>query len=421
MIKRQILPFALESAQSFPAVIIVGARQVGKSTVLAQLKELGAIQHIFTLDNLSVLDAVSNDPYGFLSRHPDNIGLDEIQRYPKLMLAVKQSIDEKKKPGEFILTGSANLLSYPHFHESLAGRADIIIMEGLSSSELFSGENEADSLIKEIFAVFSVPDLMSHFSSRLSNAYDETTLQKMITEAIFYGAYPQVRLTLSERFRERWFNTYEMAYIERDVRDLAKTIDTVGYGKVFRTVGMQTGGLLNYQSMANDCDLDQRTVKKFIEFLQITFQATLLLPWSTNLIKRVIKTPKIYMNDVGHASFMQGILEMDEPLKANNYGYLFETWIFSELRKHIALETGCRIYFFRDHAGNEVDFIVTKGKKTIAIECKAKTTISKRDIRGIENFIAMHPEALGVIFYTGRQIIPLAQNILALPVELFFT
>jgi len=418
MLKRHILSFITESFLSFPVIMLIGARQVGKSTLLEEMQSQGLISHIATLDDLTTLDAVERDPYGYLKQFEHPIAIDEVQRFPRLMLAIKQIVDETKKPGQFVLTGSANLLSYPHFHESLAGRADIISIEGLSGKECAEQE-WTYSWIDDAFVTTTINILVRHFTAYVESK-KQLAINKLVQEGIFFGSYPNVRLTMSDRFRERWFSSYEMAYIERDVRDLSKNLDIIAFGKLFRVMGCQTGQLLNYANLAGDCMLDQRTVKRYVEFLQMTFQATLLLPWHTNLTHRMIKTPKVYLNDVGHATFIQGINTQDELKKSPSYGHLFESWVFSELRKHLHSLTGYKIAFFRTHSGKEIDFIIYKGQKLLAIECKAKMTLQHRDAATLISFVEEIPHALGIIIYSGQHVVKIHEKIIAVPIAILF-
>jgi predicted AAA+ superfamily ATPase len=404
MINRHILPEIKRSLKMFPCVLLIGGRQIGKSTILKQLYDEQLINDIYSLDSLSVLESLANDCEGFLQRTPFPVAFDEIQRYPKMMLAIKKIIDEQKRPGMFVLTGSANILSYPHFQESLAGRCDIITVEGLSTSEAL--KRPAKHLIKQLFDAKTISDFKPDFFGDMN----------LIDTGIFYGSYPEVRLNEDEYFRSKWFNTYEMAYIERDVRDFAKSIDIIGFGKVFKLLALQAGGLLNYHHLSVESGIDHRMIKRYIEILTITFQMTLLQPYYASARTRLVKSPKVYMNDVGHACYQQGIQTMDQ----ESNGHLLETWLFSELRKAMTLETNVEIYFYRTTKGKEVDFILKRGTTLRAIECKSKIPITTKDISGLHDFLSEHKEALGFVFYKGNQLLPMADRILAVPMTYLF-
>lgn len=404
MLERHILPEIKESFALFPAVLLIGGRQIGKSTILQQLHKDGIIKNIYTLDKLSILTAVAQDTEGFLEQIELPAAFDEIQRYPNIMLAIKRMIDEHKRPGMFILTGSANILSYPNVTESLAGRCDIIKMEGLSTSEYLS--KPPSGFVQQLFDATETKEICPNFSLDFSK----------INEGILYGSYPDIRLKASERFGDKWFAAYETAYIERDVRDLNKFLDIVSFNNVFKLLSLQTGNLLNYHHLSVEANLDQRTIKRYIEILTLTFQMTLLHPYSSNGRTTLIKSPKIYMNDVGHASYCQKIGRS----ALADTGSLLETWVFSELRKAITLQSNIGIYFYRTAKGKEVDFILKKGDQVRAIECKSKTTISAKDLSGLQDFLQNHQTALGVILYKGDQIIPLSSRIVAIPMTCLY-
>lgn len=190
----------------------------------------------------------------------------------------------------------------------------------------------------------------------------------------------------------------------------------VSFGNVFKLVSLQTGNLLNYHHLSVETELDQRTIKRYIEILVLTFQASLLQPYSSGGRVSLIKSPKIYMNDAGHASYCQKIRR---PVGLDS-GNLLETWLFGELRKAIMLEHETEIYFYRTSKGKEVDFILKQGNQLRAIECKSKTTIQSKDLAGLKDFLAHHESALGVVLYKGNQILPLGDRILAVPMTCVF-
>jgi predicted AAA+ superfamily ATPase len=404
MLPRHILPQIKESFSMFPSILLTGGRQTGKSVILTELKKEGIINEIYTLDRLSTLQALSDDPEGFVERTKLPVAFDEIQRYPNLMLVVKRLIDENKRPGMFILTGSANILSYPKIPDSLSGRCCIEHVEGLSASEYL--EKPSAKFIDLIFGAKTITDIQPHFLSDF----------KLIDEEIFYGAYPEVRLQSSQTFRNNWFDGYETTYIERDVRNLNNTLDIVSFAKVFQLLALQSGNLVNIQHLASEIGLDQRTIKRYLEILTLTFQMTLLHPFSVSGRATLVKSPKVYMNDVGHASYCQRI-KMTENINGN----LLETWVFGELRKAIALTEPTEIYFYRTAKGREVDFILKQGHDLRAIECKSKTTITTKDLVGLKDFLEYHPSALGIVLYKGDKILPLSSRIIAIPMTCLYS
>lgn len=404
MLNRHISSEIKESFSMFPCVMLIGGRQTGKSTILKQLQKEGIIKNISTLDDLSVLGALADDTEGFLEQMQLPAAFDEVQRHPKIMLAIKKKIDDNKRSGMFILTGSANILSYPNVTESLAGRCAFIRMEGLSTSEYL--DKPPSNFIKQLFHASEIKEIHPNFSLDFTE----------ISSSMFYGAYPEVRLKESGHFRDKWFGAYETAYIERDVHDLNKFLDVVSFSNVFKLASLQTGNLLNYHHLSVETELDQRTIKRYIEILTLTFQMTLLRPYSSGGRVTLIKSPKIYMNDVGHASYCQKVLRPS----GLDTGNLLETWMFSELRKAITLEENLEIYFYRTTTGKEVDFILKQGDKLRAIECKSKKTIQSKDLSGLNDFLENHKTALGFVLYKGDKIMPLSSRILAIPMTCLY-
>jgi len=431
MLQRTAITFLEASFSLFPVVLITGARQVGKSMTLEKLKEKGVLKNIVVLDDISVLNSAKEDPIAFIESLETPVAIDEIQRCPELMLAIKAKIDREKKDGfdlnaknnyklskgKFVLTGSANVMAHPEIRESLAGRIDIIQLEGLSAREI--KQKKSFPLFSDFMNLLKQKAELAEMISFLSLYLPESFVEDELETNIYYGAYPEVRLSESDFFRNRWFASYEITYIERDIRNF-RVDDVFGFNKLFRYIAQRSGSLVNYHQVATAIGLDQRTVKRYIELLELTYQATQLQAYHSNYGKRMIKTPKIYLNDTGHMSFTQGV-ELTKLKENDNYGCLLENWLFSELRKLAYMETNqTRLYFYRSHAGKEVDFIAEKGNQILAIECKGKRTISKKEISGLEVFLSDYPEAFGIIFYTGKDILTYGSRILAIPMRIFF-
>ncbi len=416
MIVRHIHNFIRQSMLDFPAVLLNGARQVGKSTLAHQLQKTGVIDRYVTLDDLTTLRVALVDPDGFLQQFQGPVAIDEIQRAPDLLRAVKKRIDEDRKPGQFLLTGSANVLSYPGVSESLAGRVDIIPLEGLSLGELYRQEKPS-SLISDLFSGTSLYDLAHHWNKSLENKPALT--QQDLSSFIYFGGFPDVALKRDIRFRDRWFSSYETAYIDKDVKDLSRFLDVVSFSKLFHLAGLQTGNLLNQRTLSVEMGLDQRTVARYFEILEMTFQVQTLTPWFSNIRKRLIKTPKIYANDSGQASYLMGIASPDHLMTHPGFGALLETWVWAEIRKLLSMTAGIERHFYRTHLGKEVDFLLNQGMNYWGIECKASTSVSLADCKGITDMIeAIGPQAKGMILYAGSEVIVFSDRIIAVPLRI---
>ncbi len=415
MVKRHITSLVQQSLNDFPSVLLNGARQVGKSTLAQQLVAEGLFDDYVTLDDLLVLEAAETDPEGFISQYPGKIVVDEIQRVPKLLIAIKKKIDEDPRPGRYLLTGSANVLSYPKVAESLAGRMDIISLEGLSLGELYQRAHSTD-LLNDLFDGIEVEDLISKWKKQSKNL--PLINKESLCPYIFFGGFPTSIAKKSVGFSERWFSAYLKSYVERDVRDLSRLLDVVSFSKLFRLAGNNTGNLLNIKKLGSDIGIDQRTVSRYIEILTMTFQINLLNPWFGNAKKRLVKTPKVYCNDSGFACFLAGINQPKDLMTHSQSGALAETWLWSELRKILVYLPSVQAGFYRTHQGKEVDFLLSKGNRCVGIEFKWTDSIRSHDFNGLKDMqSAIGPNTRGIVLYTGKEIIPYTKDLFAVPVN----
>lgn len=418
MVERHIFQFIKDSLKDFPVVLINGARQIGKSTLAWELKEKGIVDNYVTLDDLGMLESAQNDPDSFIKQFHGSLVIDEVQRAPDLLRAIKKNVDEDRRPGRFLLTGSANVLSYPGVTESLAGRMDIIKMEGLSFSEI-NLVKKTPSFIDDLFEFNDLALLAKKWNKTLLKKH--TMGKSNLLDCIFYGGYPEVILKKKLRFRDRWFSAYQAAYIERDVRNLSHLLDIVSFAKLYRLLGLNTGKLVNFTELGMEAKLDQRTVSRYLEMLELTFQLNILNPWFSNDRKKYIKTPKIYVNDSGQACYLSGISDPKHLAMHPALGSLFETWVWAEIRKLLSMSTGISSYFYRTSLGHEVDFVLNKGTKFWGIECKWSESVDKEDFKGLINMLeAMEGkgEAYGLILYTGKNIAFFSKNLIAVPIYL---
>lgn len=409
MLKRNISPIIIQSMGHFPAVLIQGARQVGKSTVLEQLKREGHLRDTISLDDLSVLQTASLDPQGFIKSLPERTGLDEIQRCPELVLALKEKMDQVKNSGQYVLTGSANILSYPGIADSLAGRIDLITLEGLSLSEHLAKQH---SFFTDILD--AIQDSNRLFSVLQQKAREAKALSP-IENYIFYGGYPSISLKQDPYYRNRWLSSYISSYCERDVRDLSKLLDIVRFSQALERVGLQTAQMCVVKNLSNDCFIDQRTMHRYLEIMDMTYQIKLLRPFTGNLRKDLVKTPKIYVQDSAFAAHFLKIHDLSDVLKSPFLGPLFETWVYSELRKQLINYSTAKLSFYRTQEGHEIDFLLEVNNKTIGFECKASHTIQPGHLKGLRHLKKLIPDMIGFIVYFGDTVKVLGEDLYALP------
>ncbi|MHC4515541.1 MAG: ATP-binding protein [Planctomycetota bacterium] len=413
MVRRHLAAVVRGSLKDFPAVLLLGARQVGKSTLAMELVGAGVLERYVTLDDLATLEAAREDPDGFVARLPGPVALDEIQKVPDLMRALKKSIDKDRSPGRFLLTSSANLLALPAVSESLGGRVDVIHLEGLSRREVANLPTGASSLERLLQAkTWDEPlEGIRKVVSKLS-PLAKAELQALV----FYGGFPEVVLKRSPRFTERWFSSYVTTYVERDVRDIARLSDVVAFGKLVRLAGLQTANLLNNKNLAVDAGLDQRTAARYLEILEVTFQAERLAPWQANVRKRLVKTPKLYVQDSGLACHLAGVTSPRDLDGHPAWGALFETWARAELRKATAQTSAVFSSFYRTHQGKEVDFVLEKGRRRLGVEVKSAKSCTSSDFAGLRDMQeATGNSSRGMMLYGGEEVVSFSKGLVAVP------
>jgi len=388
MLLRSIDEILKEALIISPAVLISGARQVGKSTLCLELKS-----NYRVFDNLNERESASNDPLGYISSLPKPVILDEIQKIPQLIESIKIDIDKNRINGNFLLTGSANILDMKACKDTLAGRIIEIKMHPLSQKEIHnkSQENIVDILFKEHISKLQVNDIPS----------------SDILESIIQGGYPEIQKISSIRGRGLWFDSYISTYVERDIRDVGELRDISAFIRLFNIIAPRSCGLLNKSDLANDTAISESTVNNYLSMLEMIYQISLLKPYSANISKRFIKSQKLFMNDSGVLCHLLGVTTADELSLSNKRGDICETFIYSELLKHISYSlTMPNIYHYRTNDKKEIDFILEKANKIIAIEVKSSQSIGIDAFKHIIDFQnKSSSDVIGIVFYNGSTIL----------------
>ena len=353
-------------SNTFRSVAVVGPRQSGKTTLC---KTVFPNKPYVSLENPDILEFAKNDPRGFLGQYKNGAILDEIQRAPHIFSYLQQVLDETKKKGLFILTGSNNFLLQENISQSLAGRIAYLQLLPLSLQEL-----------KE--------------SKKLKAEY---------SWHILHGGYPEV---ITKKIKAAdWFAGYITTYAERDVRQLKNISNLSQFTKLLKLCAGRTGQILNLTSLSNDCGIDQKTVAAWLSVLQSSYIIYLLKPYHGNFNKRIIKTPKLYFYDTGVACSLLGISNAKQITTHAAKGGLFENMIVSELLKE-RFNAGAadNLYYWRDKTGNEVDIVLDKAGKLTAMELKAGETLSSDFFKGIEYFSSLNKKAIQkVLVYGGKE------------------
>jgi predicted AAA+ superfamily ATPase len=408
-----ILPRGLESAlqeamTDTPVVCLLGPRQCGKSTLA---RTLDASRQYLSLDDVDLLAAAKRDPKGFIGQWQGNITLDEIQRAPELLLTIKRAVDENRRPGRFLLTGSANLLQLPHLPDSLAGRMECLYLHTLTEAEKARSEG------------LFLSKLLTGKLLESSSFREDRMMPSSLPGRIVAGGYPEPQGRLPVRARQ-WHRQYLSSVIDRDVHDVARVRDSREIARLLEILAHQTGNLLNTSSLANDLQLDRQTVERYLAVLERLFLVRRLPPWHRNAAKRLIKTPKIHLVDSGVAASLAGISSGDWLTRREKFGHLLESFILQQLSAQAGwTDPDLRFWHYRDKDQVEVDVVLTRGNKVWGVEIKASASLHHSDGNGLRRLAAQcgNDFQSGIIFYDGATILQLdGPKILAVPIHLLW-
>jgi predicted AAA+ superfamily ATPase len=405
MLTRNLTPAIIEALSDTPVVMLNGARQTGKSTLAKTLTGKSYPARYVTLDDATSLAAAKHDPAGFISGLGGPVVIDEIQRAPELFIAIKANVDLDRRPGRFLLTGSANVLLLPRLSESLAGRMEIYTLWPLSQGE-FSGTREGF-----VDAVFSEKPLPIDFKY-----VDDAT---SLLERAIRGGYPEASSRTSEARRRAWFSSYITTILQRDVRDIAHIDGLNAMPRLLSMLATRSTSLLNYSELSRTTGLPQSTLKRYMALFETTFLINHIPAWSSNLGKRLVKTPKLVINDTG---LLASLLAVDASRLENSTlsGPLMENFVIMELRKQISWsDIKPMILHYRTQTGQEVDVVLedTAGR-VVGIEIKTSKSISGHDFKGLQSFseAAGSNFVRGIVLYGGSETVAFGSNLFAMPI-----
>lgn len=371
-IKRLIEKTIINTLKAFPVLILTGARQSGKTTLLKHL--FSDTFNYISLDELDIRSLAINDPREFLTRFKAPLIIDEIQNAPQLLHYIKAVVDRERVNGRFIITGSQQFPLMKNVSESLAGRAAIL--------------NLYPFMIEEITGNYLTEEKsMDNFFKKISSQKISTSPKINLGRWLLGGGYPGLFVN-SQISRNIWFSSYIQTYIDRDVRGNIKNENLNDFERFLKLIAGRTAQELSYSNLSRDIGLSVPTIKSWISLLQTNSIIYLLQPYYRNFGKRIIKSPKLYFLDTGIAAYLVGIQTKEHLLNGPMGGALFETFIVTNfLKRFSALDTNPSLYYWKNIGGIEVDLLVEYSNKLIPIEIKFASTIYSNHYRSLLKWI----------------------------------
>jgi predicted AAA+ superfamily ATPase len=407
LIKRRVEAAVATALEDTRVVLIAGPRQAGKTTLARAFANEG--RRYLTLDDDSTLRAAKSDPVGFI-RPLERAVIDEIQRAPELILAIKESVDRNEAPGRFLLTGSANLSTLPTVADSLAGRMEVISLLPFSRSELLGGRG---AFLDRLFAGegpdFSPP----------------ATYGDGLVETVLKGGYPAaIRRPVAAR-RRSWLTQYVQQVLDRDVRDIARVEQIERLPAFMAVLAEHAGQIVNQSALGAALGLSHVTTQRYIGILERLFLVRRLAPWHSNRLSRLIKTPKLHFLDSGLLAAIRQIDASSIAADRSLFGPLLETFVVSEVMKLISWSEGNhRLSQFRTREQDEVDLVIEDGRgRIVGIEVKAAATLKPKDFAGLKKLQVAAGDRFvrGLVLHDHDRITPVDERIQGGPVSLLWT
>ena len=399
---RRIQQRLAEALLDTPVVLLAGPRQAGKTTLVRQIAAKGL--RYLTLDEELTLLSAREDPVGMI-RSLDRAVIDEIQRAPQLLLAIKKSVDEDRRPGRFLLTGSANLMALPLIADSLAGRMETLTLLPLSQTEI---EGCSANWIDQAFA------------GHLLRA-DTPALGAELVERVLRGGYPEAVSRVSAKRRVTWARQYTDALIQRDVRDVAGIDKLEQLPRFLQALAQTAGQMCNYSQLAGQVGLDGKTAARYAGVFETMYLLKRVDVWARNRLSRIVKTPKLQFIDAGLLAVLVNLSFEEVRKDRTRFGHVLETFVFGELLKHATSAEGdYQLLYYRDADKVEVDIVIENAAgQLVGVEVKASATVKASDLRGLRKLAALAGDQfkMGVLLYDGAETLPLGDGIWAAPLS----
>ena len=405
---------AIEAAiMDTPVILLTGARQSGKSTLARQFSK-----YAWTFDDFATCQSAKENPEGFIQNliatHPNSLCiLDEVQLVPEIFRAIKKHVDQHKRPGMFILTGSANLLSWEKMPDSLVGRIEYIQLYPLSLREVAQPAMQTRDQVCDghnwIDALFT--------GSALEDAFSCSVDKTIVDAFMVSGGFPEAYFRKTTDRRLRWLETYIHGMLQKDARDLGGIERPAELFKMLSLLANRCGSTLNHTDLAQLLGISRPTCIKYLMYLELLYLCHTLRPWHRNINKRLVKSPKVFLADSGLLQFFLG--KDTQNAAGTAIGALVETYVFCELQKQLSFtNTRANMFFYRTAEGQEIDFILEDLRgKLIAIEVKASHSVSLKDFKWIKSFKAEveNDFIAGIVFYRGDHILSFGDKLYAVP------
>ena len=391
-----------------PVVCLLGPRQCGKSTLA---RHQDPTRQYFSLDEARYLALARQDPEGFVADLPGFVTIDEIQRAPGLVLAIKRSMDADRRPGRFLLTGSANLLQLPQLADSLAGRMECLYLHPFSEAEK---EASPGRFLETWLAGGLSVELVGSSAPRPSELPDR----------IVSGGYPEANRRSPARARQ-WLRQYLASIIERDIHDVSRIKDGKDLGRLLELLAHRTACQLNVSELSNVSGSTRRTIEHHLSILEKLFLVRQLPAWHRNATKRLAKSPKVHLCDSGLGAMLSRLTAGEWIGERGRFGHLLESFVLQQLVAGAGwTNPDLRFWHYRDKDQVEVDCILSRGSKIWAAEIKAARTVGNADTKGLQRLAALEGENFqsGIVFYDGDSVLPLCDGaFLAVPISKLWT
>ena len=406
MLHRFITRPVVEALEDTPVIVLNGARQTGKSTLCQSLIDQEIFQaQMVTLDDPATLAAAQRDPLGFLEGLCKKVVLDEVQRAPELFLSIKKLVDQDRTGRRFILTGSADVMTFPKIADSLAGRIETHNLWPLSQVELVGGQA---SFLKVL-------------TSEDHKFQPNTSSWPDIINTICTGGYPEAVQRKTESRRDKWFSSYINAVLQKDIRELANIEGLTQIPNVLQLIATRVGSTINVSEIGRLSGIKNTTLQRYVALLEQVFLIIKIPAWTPNAEGQFVKSPKIYLNDTGLLCHLSGenigsLLE-----NRSRTGSFLENFALMEIVKQLSWSAAyLKPYHFSVHKGAEVDLVLENRRKHLfGIKIKASASLKEQDFKGLQHLANLAGDKFqkGIVLYTGKQALKFGKNLYAVPIS----